>query len=74
MKSLKRLTAATRPARARGRTLEGLEDLRRADEDDEYVATTTAHPSLSWLAPTPEEALAGLRALVLAVQQDLSDE
>jgi hypothetical protein len=35
-----------------------------SEEDGEFVATTPAYPSLSWLAPTPIEALAGLVELV----------
>ena len=33
-------------------------------EDEEFVATCTEFPSLSWLAGTPELALSGLRNLV----------
>ena len=33
-------------------------------EDGEHVGLCAELPSLSWLAPTPEEALAGIRALV----------
>lgn len=41
-------------------------------EDEEFVATCLELPSLSWLAPTQEEALSGLRDLVGEVVQDLS--
>ena len=30
-------------------------------EDDEYVGLCAEFPSLSWLAPTPEEAFSGIR-------------
>jgi len=33
-------------------------------EDGEWVATVAEFPSLSWLAPDPQAALAGLAALV----------
>lgn len=33
-------------------------------EDGEHVATVAEFPSLSWLAPTPVEALAGLANVV----------
>lgn len=33
-------------------------------EDQEFVATTDTAPSLSWLAPGPVEALAGLIAML----------
>jgi hypothetical protein len=33
-------------------------------EDGEHVATVAEFPSLSWLAPTPVEALAGLADVV----------
>ncbi len=33
-------------------------------EDAEYLATCHAFPSLSWLALTPAQALAGIRTLV----------
>ena len=42
-------------------------------EDEEFVATCLELPSLSWLAPTQEEALSGLRDLVADVVHDLSD-
>lgn len=40
-------------------------------EDDEFVATCREFPSLSWLAPTPDEALHGLIAVVDEVVADL---
>ena len=32
-------------------------------EDEEYLGLCAEFPSLSWLAPTPDEALAGVREL-----------
>lgn len=43
-------------------------------EDQEFVATCVEFPSLSWLAPTPEKALAGLRHVVTETVQDLLAE
>ena len=40
-------------------------------EDNEHVATVAEFPSLSWLAPTPVEALSGLADLVRDVVADL---
>lgn len=40
-------------------------------EDEEFVATCIEFPSLSWLASTPEGALAGLRDLVDEIVADL---
>ncbi len=42
-----------------------------SEEDEEYLALCTEFPSLSWLASTPEEALAGIRAVVADVVADL---
>ncbi len=39
--------------------------------DDEYVAVCLEFPSLSWLATTPEEALAGIREVVRDVVEDM---
>ena len=41
-------------------------------EDGEHVATVAEFPSLSWLAPTPVEALAGLAAVVRDVLADMA--
>ena len=41
-------------------------------EDGEHVATVAEFPSLSWLAPTPVEALAGLADVVSVVLADLA--
>jgi predicted HicB family RNase H-like nuclease len=40
-------------------------------EDQEHVGLCTEFPSLSWLAPTPEDALSGIRALVKDIVTDL---
>ena len=40
-------------------------------EDGEHVGLCAEFPSLSWLAATPEAALAGVRALVAQVAADL---
>jgi predicted RNase H-like HicB family nuclease len=42
-------------------------------EDGEHVATVAEFPSLSWLAPTPVEALAGLADVVRDVLADLAE-
>lgn len=43
-------------------------------EDQEFVATCTGLPSLSWLAPTPDLALLGVRNLVRSALADLAAE
>ncbi|MBL8380696.1 MAG: toxin-antitoxin system HicB family antitoxin [Burkholderiales bacterium] len=40
-------------------------------EDNEHVGLCAEFPSLSWLAPTPEKALAGIRKTVATVVADL---
>ena len=40
-------------------------------EDQEHLGLCAEFPSLSWLAPTPEEALSGIRGLVHDVVGDL---
>ena len=40
-------------------------------EDDEYVGLCAEFPSLSWLAPTPEEAFAGIRQVVSEALEDM---
>ena len=40
-------------------------------EDEEYVGLCAEFPSLSWLAPTQEEAFAGIRALVADSVEDM---
>lgn len=41
------------------------------EEDSEYVGLCAEFPSLSWLAHTPEEALAGIRRTVRAAVRDM---
>lgn len=43
-------------------------------EDQEFVATCTGFPSLSWLAPTPDLALLGVRNIVRSALADLAAE
>jgi hypothetical protein len=43
-----------------------------SEEDDEYVGLCIEVPSLSWLAPTPQEALEGIRQVVADVVADMS--
>jgi len=40
-------------------------------EDKEHVGLCVEFPSLSWLAPTPESALAGIRKMVREVIWDM---
>jgi predicted HicB family RNase H-like nuclease len=42
-----------------------------SEEDGEHVGLCVEFPSLSWLAPSPEEALKGIRATVAQVVADL---
>ena len=42
-------------------------------EDDEHLGLCVEFPSLSWLASTPDQALAGVRQLVREVVADLRD-
>lgn len=42
-----------------------------SEEDEEYVGLCAEFPSLSWLAASPEEALAGIRAVVADVVADM---
>jgi predicted HicB family RNase H-like nuclease len=42
-----------------------------SSEDDEHVGLCAEFPSLSWLAPTPEAALSGIRQLVGGVVADM---
>ena len=42
-----------------------------SEDDNEYVGLCAEFPSLSWLAPTPEIALKGVRKLVADVVQDM---
>jgi hypothetical protein len=45
-----------------------------SNEDREWAATSSDYPSLSWLAPTPHEALAGLESLIADIEDDLQAE
>lgn len=40
-------------------------------EDAAHLGLCAELPSLSWLAPTPEDALSGIRAVVADVVEDL---
>ena len=42
-----------------------------SQEDDEHVGLCAEFPSLSWLAPTPEAALVGIRKTVARVIADM---
>ncbi len=42
-----------------------------SEEDNEYVSLCIEFPSLSWLAPTPEAALKGVRQVTAEVVADL---
>jgi predicted RNase H-like HicB family nuclease len=42
-----------------------------SEEDNEYVGLCAEFPSLSWLEPSPEEALMGIRQTVAEVVLDL---
>jgi predicted HicB family RNase H-like nuclease len=46
--------------------------LTRSEEDQEHVGLCAEFPSLSWLAATPEKALAGIRKLVKETLSDLA--
>jgi predicted HicB family RNase H-like nuclease len=42
-----------------------------SEEDNEYVGLCIEYPSLSWLAPAPQEALEGIRQVVADVVADM---
>src|SRR5699024_1145282 len=42
-----------------------------SEEDREYVGLCAEFPSLSWLEPSPEKALSGIRTLVAECAQDM---
>lgn len=48
--------------------------VRWSNEDQEYVATCEAFPSLSYLAPGPIQALAGLTKLIREYRLELAGE
>ena len=41
------------------------------EDDQKYVGLCAKFPSLSWLAPSSEEALEGIRQLVVDVEADM---
>jgi predicted RNase H-like HicB family nuclease len=43
-------------------------------EDGEYVALCEEMPSMSWLAPKPESALAGIRKVVAEALVDIQSD
>ncbi len=42
-----------------------------SEEDEEYIGLCVEFPSLSWLSPTPEDALQGIRHVVKTVIEDM---
>jgi predicted HicB family RNase H-like nuclease len=44
-----------------------------SEDDQEYVGLCTEFPSLSWLAPSPEAALKGIRKVVADVVNDMRE-
>lgn len=42
-----------------------------SEDDNEYVGLCAEFPSLSWLSPTPEAALKGIRKLVAEIVSDM---
>jgi predicted HicB family RNase H-like nuclease len=42
-----------------------------SEEDEEYVGLCVEYPSLSWLAPTQQEALEGIRQVVADAVADM---
>ncbi len=44
-----------------------------SEKDGEYVGLCAEFPSLSWLAPTPENALQGIRQVVADVVADMKE-
>lgn len=42
-----------------------------SSEDDEYVGLCAEFPSLSWLAPTPDQAFSGIRRVVAQCVADM---
>lgn len=47
-------------------------EARWSDDDGEFVGLSTEFPSLSFLAPTPYEALAGIKSLVADALPDMA--
>lgn len=48
--------------------------VRWSAEDQEFVATCTELPSISWLANSCDQALLGVRRLVATILEDMADE
>ncbi len=44
-----------------------------SEEDGEHVGLCAEFPSLSWVAPTPEDALAGIRQTVRTAVRDMEE-
>lgn len=44
-----------------------------SEDDQEYVGLCAEFPSLSWLAPTPEAAIKGIRKVVADVVHDMRE-
>ena len=44
-----------------------------SQEDEEFVGLCAEFPSLSWLAPTQDEAFSGIRSVVADVVEDMLD-
>jgi len=42
-----------------------------SEEDNQYIGLCAEFPSLSWLAPNPEQALRGIRRVVSNVVKDM---
>ena len=42
-----------------------------SEDDNEYIGLCAEYPSLSWLAPTPEAALKGIRKVVADIVNDM---
>ncbi len=42
-----------------------------SEDDNEYVGLCAEFPSLSWLSPTPEASLKGIRKIVAEIVQDM---
>ena len=43
-----------------------------SSDDNEYVGLCAEFPSLSWLAPSPEKALSGIRKVVADVVEEMT--
>jgi predicted HicB family RNase H-like nuclease len=45
-----------------------------SEDDQEYIGLCAEFPSLSWLSPTPEAALKGIRKVVADVVNDMREQ